>query len=264
MTCWWDRHRAWIVALRLALHRHPREVGDPDGDAQRRLPVPVQFVTPEIEIPPGHAVQFADHALPAVLMHGGLGLLCGRELVPGAEHVDPRKLKGAVGPHRLAERGGLTSQGRLLHHVPRQHQPVFLAPRADLIGKRRGEPFGDVVVVEVTDSGNFAVRQFPDQLGQPVEERLAVGGAKRLFQIVREGKRHVAVALCKGKNGFSRELRFVGEDRRYGFPECRRKTPAITLVGRLDEARDRLRIERVQIGLIVEPGVLARRFEIEP
>ena len=129
-----DRSR--IIPLRLARHRHPRQMRHPDGHAQRRLPVPMPLVAHEIEIPVGHAVEFGEHSAPAVLVRRAGRLLRGGELHPVAEHVDAGELEGAVAAHRFAERMGLRLQRRLLHHVPGEADAVLLAPAADRIGER--------------------------------------------------------------------------------------------------------------------------------
>ena len=236
--------RGGVVALGFALHRHPREVRDADGDAEGGLPVAVQLMATEIVVPAGHAVELAQHPLAPVLMHGGLRLFCRGELVAVLEHIDPGQPEGAVGAHRLPERAGLALEGRLVHHMPGQFQPVSFAPSPDLIGKRRRESLGDVVVVEIADPRN-AFRQIPDQLGQMVEQRHAVGGAKGVLEVVRKGEQHVVVALCEGERGLARELRLVGEDRGDGIAEGFGQFPAIALVGHLDKAGDRLRVEGV-------------------
>ena len=116
-------------------------------------------------------------------MHRGLRLFRRGELVPVLEHIDPGQPERTVGAHRLAERAGLALERRFVHHVPGQLQPVTLAPRPDLIGERRREALGDVVVVEVADPRN-AVRQIPDQLGQMIEKRDPVSGKEGVFEVV--------------------------------------------------------------------------------
>ena len=70
------------------------------------------------------------------------------------------------------------------------------------------------------------------------------------------------VACREGQYGLARELRFVGEDRGDDVSEGFGKPPAVALVGHLDKAGDRRRIQGVQVGLVIEPRVLERRFEI--
>ena len=79
-----------IVTLGLSLHGDPRQMGHADGHAQRGLPVTMQLMPAEVEGPAGHAVQLAEHAGAAVLMHGGLGLLGRGEFRHAAQVIDAR------------------------------------------------------------------------------------------------------------------------------------------------------------------------------
>ena len=244
-----------IVALGLALHGHPGQVLHADGHAQRRLPVAVNLVAAEVEVPAGHAVQLAGHAAAAVLMHGALSLLGGGQLEPGAEHVDARQLEAAIGAHRLAQRRRLAAQRGFLHHVAREHQAVLAAPAAAGVGEGLGEALGDVVVVMIAHDGDLSVRQLPQQLRQMVDQLLAIGRAEGLGQIVRPGQHHVLLLLGKGQRGLVGELGLVGEDGGHRAAKILAHGFEIALVGDLHKALNGRRIQRVGVGLVVVPRV---------
>ena len=123
----------------LYANRHP----------QGRLPIAVQLVPTEIEIPARNTVELAEHAGTPVLMRRGLRLLSRGQLKLGAQHVNARQLKAAVGAHSLAQRRRLALQRRLLHHVPCQHQVMLLAPLAALVRKGLCKTFCDMVMIVV-------------------------------------------------------------------------------------------------------------------
>ena len=97
-----------IIPLCLAVHGDPGQVGYPQGNAQRGLPIPLEFVLAEIEVPVGNAVEFRKHARTAVLPRRRLRLFRGGKFPPVAEHIDAGQLKGSVGAHRLPKGVGLT------------------------------------------------------------------------------------------------------------------------------------------------------------
>ena len=68
-------------------------MGNPDGDTERGLPVSVALVTGKVEIPVGHAVQFAENPAAAVLTGSAGRLLNGGKFDPVAEHVNPGQLE---------------------------------------------------------------------------------------------------------------------------------------------------------------------------
>ena len=63
---------------------------------ESRLPVAVEFVSSEVEVPVGDAVELGEHALIAELMRGGLSLLRGRVFLPRAEHINAGQPERAV------------------------------------------------------------------------------------------------------------------------------------------------------------------------
>ena len=92
------------VPLGLSLHGHPRQVRHADGHAQRRLPVPLKLEGLEVAVPLGHAVQFADHALPTHLMGHTGGLLGGEELPLIAQHINAGQIHAPVASHAFPQR----------------------------------------------------------------------------------------------------------------------------------------------------------------
>ena len=83
---------------------------DADRDTEGSLPVTCQLMAAEIKIPVGNAVELAEHTLVAKLMDSAFSLLGSGQLSEIAEHIDARKIEGAVGTHSLAESGSLGSQ----------------------------------------------------------------------------------------------------------------------------------------------------------
>ena len=77
-------------------------MGDPNGDTQGCLPVTLELVAPEVKVPAGDTVEFAEDTLPAKLAGSGLGLLGGGEFEAVAQHIDARQLEAPVGPHGFA------------------------------------------------------------------------------------------------------------------------------------------------------------------
>ena len=67
-----------------------------DRDPERRLPVALMAIEPEIGVPARHAVKLGEDALVAELMRRALRLLRRREFVVVAEHVDPGEVKAPV------------------------------------------------------------------------------------------------------------------------------------------------------------------------
>ena len=245
--------RGGIIALGGAAHGVPAQMRHAHSHAQRRLPVALQLVAAEVEIPVGHAVQLAGHARIAELMHRGGRLLGSGELAVVAQHVDAGQLEAAVGAHGLAQGGGLRFERRLLHHVAGQHDAVFAAPAAHGVRKGGGEALGDVIVIVIARDGDFALGQLPDQLGQLVQQILAIRGLIGLAQVVREGQRHVLLLIGEAQRLLAGELRLVGEYGGHGLAEALAQRFLIALVGRGDKLLDRLGVERIQIRLVVIP-----------
>ena len=245
--------RGGIIALGGAAHGVPAQMRHAHGHAQRRLPVTLQLMAAEVEIPVGHAVQLAGHARIAELMHRGGRLLGGGELAMVAQHIDAGQLEAAVGTHGLAQSGGLRFERRLLHHVAGQHDAVFAAPAAHGVREGGGKALGDVIVIVIARDGDPALRQLPDQLGQFVQQILAIRGLIGFAQVVREGQRHVLLFAREAQRLLAGELRLVGEDGGHGLAEALAQRFLIALVGRGDELLDRLGVERIQIRLVVIP-----------
>ena len=140
-----DRRR--IVTLGFARHAHPREVMHAHRHAQGRLPIALTFVTGEIEIPVGHAVQFTGHSGAAILTHRTLRLLGRRELDRIAQHVDARQLEATVAAHRIADRADLAMKRLLLHQMSGERDAVFFAPAAESVGKSCRKTLRAVVMI---------------------------------------------------------------------------------------------------------------------
>ena len=244
-----------IIPLGLALHGDPRQMLHPDGHAQRRLPVTVELVPPEIKIPAGNAVKLAGHTGAAILMHRALGLLGSGELPAAAEHVDARQLKAAIGAHGLAQRRRLAFQGGFLHHVARQHQAVLLTPAAAGIGEGLCEALGNMVVIMIPDQRNLSLRQLPEQLRQMLQQLLSVGRPEGFRQIVRPRQEHVLFLPGEGQRTLMGELGLVRENGGNNAAEVLADGFQIAFVGDLHEFLHRGGIQRIGVGLVVVPRI---------
>jgi len=133
---------------------------------ESRLPVPLQFVAPEVKIPVGHTVQLACYPFPTILMHRALRLFgCG--ILPLiAQHVDAWLLKAPIGPHCLAQGSRLGSQRSFRHHMPRKHNPMFFTPFTQRIRKSLREALRNVVMEKIPRLGHLSVRIFPEHFRQ--------------------------------------------------------------------------------------------------
>ena len=247
-----------VVPLGGTLHGYPGQMLDTDGDAQSGLPVAVELVASEVEVPARDAVQLAHHAGTAVLVDSRLALLGGGELKAGAEHINTGDAEASVGAHTVADGGGLGVEGGLLHHVARQLDAVSLAPIAAVVGEGLGESLGDVIVVVVAGQGDLTVGKIPQKLGQVVYQRLPVGGLEGVLKVVGPGQMDVLLAVGKGQSPLTHELRLVGEDGGDGLTELVADGSEVSLVGHLDEAVDGLLVQGVHVGLVIVPRAVTR------
>ena len=246
-----------IVTLGVALHGHPGEVRHAHRNTKGGLPVTMELVTTEIEIPTRHAVKLAHHTRPTVLVHRRLRLLCGGVFQTTAEHINAGNMESPIGAHSLAQRRRLRLQGGLLHHVTGQRHAVFFAPIAALICKGGGKQLCHQVVVVVTGEGNLPLRQIPQQLRQLIEEIVAVFGNKRLRNAVCPGQLHPLTAVGKGQRLLATELGLVGKDGGHGFAELVTHLTEIRLVGHLNEFFHCIGVQGIEIRLPVVPGVVS-------
>lgn len=146
-------------------------MGHPLGDSQRRLPIPLELVTPEIEIPMGDAIQLGEHPFPALLPGGGLGLFRRTQMHRVAENIDTWQGEGPVAAHGLSHRTGLVEKGVLLQHMAGEQQPVIPAPGGAAGRESGNKPLGDVIVILPADLGYPAIRQIPEYLPAAVPGR---------------------------------------------------------------------------------------------
>lgn len=115
--------------------------GTRTGYAKRGLPVSLEFMSPEVKIPIGNAVQLRKLRFAAVLVDGRLHLLERGKFQAVAQHIDARDSERTVRTHRISGRMRLCKQIVLLHDMSRKVNLILAAPRADIVGKRAGEPF---------------------------------------------------------------------------------------------------------------------------
>ena len=173
-----------VVTLGGAVHAVPRQVRDTDSDAQCRLPVALELVPTEVEVPTGDAVQLGCHALLAVLVDGGLTLLGCGQLDQVAQHVNAGQTEPTVGPHGLTDGAGLGVELRFCQHMTGEGQVVLPAPLAALLGEGIGEAVTDMVMIEVTGAGRLTV-QIPEQLGEVGNKVIPVGRLEGVRQVLR-------------------------------------------------------------------------------
>ena len=106
-----------IVTLRFAAHGDPEQMRYAAGHAECCLPVPLELVAAEVEIPVGDAVKLACNAGTSVLMHRTLCLLGRVELAMVAEHIDARERKAAVAAHCVSDADGLRTERWLIEQM---------------------------------------------------------------------------------------------------------------------------------------------------
>ena len=198
----------WVIALGFPLHREPVQVMHSKGDAECGLPIALPLMASKVEVPVGHSVEFARHALPPALADCTLALLGGEELVPVAEHVNPRNLKTSIGAHGFPDRTGLFHERRFLHHVAGQADSMGRAPLANRIGERRVEPLGHVIDIAVTKRV-YRIPKIPEEFGQALP--------KWLLECLRDvdGKGDACVEVLIGRVEVPEigNLGLVGKDR---------------------------------------------------
>ena len=242
-----------IVPLALPVHADPVQVGHPHCHPQRRLPVSLQLVTLEVEVPVRHAIQLAGHPRASLLVGGGSRLLHRDEFPPVAQLIHPRQGEGPVGPHDLAHRAGLSRQGALAHHVAGHQDAVLPAPVADLVAERAHKPLRRVIVKPVPRQGD-ALRQLPYQLRQPVQQALSVPGPVAFLQVSRPGHQHVLPVSGSAQRGFPRHLGLVRKDGRAQGPQILSQRLRVPVMGNPDKIPDRGGIHGVRVSVEMEPG----------
>ena len=138
-----------IVTLCVTLHRYPRKVRYSYGYTESRLPISLEFMASEVEIPVRYSVKLGEHCLLAVLMHGGLRLLCGYELDLVDEHIYAGIAEIFIRSHRLAYCVRLLHKSGFLHHMSRKGQTVLIAPLAADLAERIGKALAGMIVIAV-------------------------------------------------------------------------------------------------------------------
>ena len=246
-----------IVALGFSRHGYERKVRHAYRYAERRHPVTVHFMLPEIEVPVGNAVHFAKNALSAELVRGGLRLLDRRVFKIALQHIHAGHTEASVKTHCLTDGVGLCAQRGLSHDVSRQLDAMLVAPFAAVIRKSGGKAFANVVMIMVTDHGSHTVGAFPDQFGNICDQIfLAVNGSEGFGKIIRPGESGRALLRCVFQRVFGHELRFVREDGMNRFVEFITDGVQIAFVGDLNETVDCRFVERIHVSLPVVPSTV--------
>ena len=251
-----------IVALGFPFHGNPVQMRNTDGNAESRLPVALELVTAEVEIPVGNAVQLGQHTLTSVLVNSGLCLLCGGQLDAVAEHINARQTELAVGAHCLTECGGLGKQRRFFHHVTGHVDAVIDTPLTAVVGKGFREAVADMVMIMVARNGDFAVRQIPEQLRDEGQKCIIVLCGKGFGQIGCPRQRDTAQIGCKIQRLLAGELRFICEDSGNGAVKFLTDGIGISIVRDMNELIDGFLGKRIDIGLTIVPWVVARGHQI--
>ncbi len=251
-----------IVPLGLSFHGIPGQVGHPHRDPQRRLPVPLQLVSPKVVVPSRDPVELAEHALRPGLAHHGLDLLGRGVLAEIAEHVHARKAEGRIAAHGIPYRLGLVIEGALPHHMSGEVEPMLSAPAPNLLAIALHEEIRDQVLEPPAGRGEAPVRPLPEELRQGVQKLLPIGLAVSFRKPGGPGQEDILGFIREVQASPGGELWLVREDGGRELPEMFPHVPGVGLMGDADELRDGLRIQGVHIGLVVEPGIRGGVFHV--
>ena len=243
-----------IVTLGSTFHGYPGQVGHPDSHAQSSLPVAMELMAPEVEVPVGHAVKLTHQSLITKLVDSRLCLLCGGVFKTGAEHINTRQVEAAVSTHSFTQCSGLATKGGFLHHMTGQRNAMLPAPCAAVIRKGFREPLTDMVMVMVTANRRNTVRFVPDQFRHRLHKVLArICRGVSIRQIIGPRQRNVGFFQTKSQGGLAGKLGFIGKDRRDGLVKFFRNSSVIGFVGNLNEPVHSLFVQSVHIGLVIVP-----------
>ena len=130
---------------------------------------------------------------------------------------------------------------------------MFLTPVSQTVRKSLGKTLRHMIVKTIPGYGHTAFRQLPENLWQAVPEVRPILRLIRCRKIIRIRQDTAFLLFRKPQRRLMRELRFIREDRGHGFPKFLSDRLVIFLMCFFDKSRHRLRIQRVQVGLIVEP-----------
>ena len=154
---------------------------------------------------------------------------------------------------------------RFTLQVPGHGQAVLLAPRSDAVEIGRGEAFRPMVVEEPAGTLVGAVGPVQHQGGNQREERFPGGGAETLVEVVAPGQVHIlgqgAVAAAFGP---ALHDWLIGEDRRHRPAQACAQGVRIAGVGHGEETVNRLRIQHIQIGGVIQPRAGGLHLTIRP
>ena len=205
------------------------------GYTEHSLPVALELMTGKLEIPAGNAVKLTEHTLSAVLMHCRLTLFCGCKLTAVAEHINTRNTKTAVRTHTITDCGILTLERRLFHHMTGEHNAVFVAPAADIVGKSLCKTLCNMVVVMVACDRNLTVGKLPEKLRQFIKKLFAVHLTVRIGKVGCIGKKRIGITDCFTEHLLACNLRLIGKDCGHSLTEIVTDALFISLVCYVDE-----------------------------
>ena len=252
-----------IIPLGGALHADPGKMGNAQGYPQRRLPVSLKFVPPEVKIPSGDAVQLAHHSLTAILTGNRLCLLRGGKLSFVAEKVDARNRKFPVLPHGLPHRAHLRKEAVLLQHMPGEGDPVFRAPSPDPVAVGPGEQLRGMGVKVIPRGGGLIPLFVPHQFRHTLYHIISEALTERFPEGLRPGKFCHLPVPGKFLHPDLAVIRLVRKDYGNPFAEFAAQLPLVGPVGDVDESVHRLRVHGIQVGKAVMPARQGLQHGIE-
>ena len=125
------------------------------------------------------------------------------------------------------------------------------APFPQRVRKGAGKALAYVIEIPVAYRRGGANRQFPENLGQMIQEVLPVGLLIGDREVIGEREAHILLRLPAFEKAIVEKLRFVGENRRDDTAEMFANRLEVGLVRDLDELLHGGTAERVNVGLVV-------------
>ena len=163
-----------VISFCFPFHRHPEQMGHPDRNTKRRLPVSLKFIGSEVAVPSCHPIKLRKHGLCPHLMNNRLSLLCSRVFTTVTENINSRYSKMPVTAHGFSQCLGLTFQFLLVQYMAGQRNFVLPAPVSDLPAIGFYESIRHMVVILIPQFRYPPLWQFPDQLGKTCQKILSV------------------------------------------------------------------------------------------
>ena len=146
--------------------------------------------------------------------------------------------------------------------MSREQDIMLFAPVPHIVREGFGKTLTYEVVVLVPYNRILSIRQLPEQLRQRLEQAVSVTSCEILLEIIRERYDHRTRILRKAQPLLRGKLRLIGKYRRDVLPKILSQPAEVPLVRHLYEFVDRFFVQRIYIGLVIEPGIVSRNLEI--